>query len=289
VIGVLEIGGTHVAAARVDLASASVESSSRCRISFQPEGTRSQLLGAMLHAAAAAADGAIDGLGVAVPGPFDYEQGIFLMRHKLAALYGVDLHHELAAALGLADEIPVRFMNDADAFVLGEWWAGAARGHRRAVGITLGTGLGSAFLVDGRLVADGPGVPPEASLHLVPYHGAPVEDVVSRRGLLVRYGADPDAGVDVEHVAERARRGELRAQTAFREVASALAEFVAPWVASFAPTCLVVGGSIARAWDLLGPVLQARLPAGGSLELVARAANLDDAPLLGAAFYARSS
>jgi predicted NBD/HSP70 family sugar kinase len=289
VIAALDIGGTHVAAARVDPGSGSVEPASRCRLSFRPEGPRSELLEAILRAAAAAADGAIQGLGVAVPGPFDYDRGVSLMRHKLAALYGVDLRRELTRAVGLGENAPVRFVNDADAFLLGEWWAGAAHGHRRAMGVTLGTGLGSAFLEDGRVVVEGPGVPPEASLHLVPFRGAPVEDVISRRGLLARFGAEPDAGVDVEHVAERARSGEPRAQTAFREVASALAEFLEPWIASFAPTCLVVGGSIARAWDLLGPVLEARLPVGGSLELVARAANLDDAPLLGAALSARSS
>src|SRR5688572_21060975 len=84
-------------------------------------------------------------LGVAVPGPFDYERGISLVRHKLLELHGVDLRSELAAALGFAPS-SIRFLNDAAAFALGEWWVGAARGHRRAVGITLGTGLGSAFL-----------------------------------------------------------------------------------------------------------------------------------------------
>ena len=41
------------------------------------------------------------------------------------------------------------FVNDAEAFGLGEWRAGAARGRRRAVAITLGTGVGSVFVADG--------------------------------------------------------------------------------------------------------------------------------------------
>jgi len=286
VITALDIGGTHVTAARVDVESASVEPESRFRLQLRPDGSRTELLACILGAAAAAGSD-VDRCGVAVPGPFDYENGVCTIRGvgKLEALYGVDLRRELATALRLADAASVRFLNDAEAFLLGEWWAGAARGHRRAVGITLGTGLGSAFLADGRIVDDGPSVPPEGSLHVVPFRGAPVEDVISRRGLLARYGAG-DAGLDVEHVASRARDGDGRAGEAFDHVSRALGEFLIPWLTAFAPSCVIVGGSIARAWDLIRPNLGASLTGIGSLELLAAAENLDDAPLLGAAWFA---
>jgi hypothetical protein len=58
-----------------------------------------------------------------------------------------------------------------------------------------------------------------------------------------------------------------------------------PTVEAFTPTCLVVGGSIARPWQLLEPVLEQRLAAFRPL-VVARAARIDDAPLLGAARHA---
>lgn len=184
---------------------------------------------------------------------------------------------ELASALELADPFSVSFLNDAEAFLLGEWWAGAARGHSRVIGITLGTGLGSAFLDRGGIVDSGPEVPPEGSLHLVPFRGAPVEDLISRRGILAAYGAS--AGVDVRQIADRARDGEERAQQTFAFVATALAEFLGPWVAAFAPGCVVVGGSIARSWDLLETQLAEGLP---GVDVVA-AARIDEAALLGAA------
>lgn len=275
-IAAFDIGGTHVAGARVDLGAGAVVRESRCRLSLPPDGTREQLMAGLLRAAAAVASAEVTACGIAVPGPFDYEHGVSRSRGKLEGLYGVDLRRELAGTLG----VEVRFLNDADAFLLGEWWAGAALGHRRAVGITLGTGLGSAFLDDGRIVDSGPRVPPEGSLHLVDFRGAPVEDRISSRGLLARYGAAD--GVDVEQVAERARGGDARARDAFGELSAELGEVLAPWLASFDATCLVVGGSIARAWDLIEPRLR---PALASAEL-ALAANLDDAPLLGAALYA---
>ena len=286
VVTALDIGGTHVSAARVELASAAVDPEARCRLPLAADGSRAELLGCIVRAAASVAAAGSKRVGVAAPGPFDYERGVSLLRHKLEPLHGVDLRRELAGALALGDGSSVRFVNDADAFLLGEWWAGAARGYARAVGITLGSGLGSAFLADGRIVDTGPDVPPEGALHLVPFRGAPVEDVISRRGLLARYGAG--AGVDVEQVAERARGGEQLAGDAFADVGRALAEFLLPWLRAFAPACLVVGGSIARAWDLMRPAAEPVLARAPSLELVSVAANIDDAPLLGAARYAGS-
>jgi glucokinase len=276
VAGALEIGGTHVSAARVDLSVAAVDPSTRCRIEFPAGGKRAGLVQAILDAAGYVAGDGVADWAVAVPGPFDYERGVFRTRHKLEALYGVDLRAELAPYSS-----SILFVNDADAFVLGEWWAGAARGHDRVLGITLGTGLGSAFLADGRIVKAGPGVPPDGELYLLPFRGAPVEEALSRRGILARYGGEP--GVDVEHVAARAGDGEQRARETLEQFSAALAEFLAPVLSAFAPSCLVVGGSIARAWDLIQPALESGLSEVETLDTVTVAANLEDAPLLGAA------
>ena len=56
----------------------------------------------------------------------------------------------------------VRFVNDAQAALLGEVHCGAAVGVSRVMGLTLGTGVGSAFVVDGRIVTTGPGCRPRA-------------------------------------------------------------------------------------------------------------------------------
>jgi glucokinase len=171
-------------------------------------------------------------------------------------------------------------VNDAEAFLLGEWWAGAALGHDRAIGITLGTGLGSAFLERGRIVRTGAGVPRDGALHRQPFRGAPVEERISRGALLARYG---EADIDVAEIALRARDGEPRAREAFHALASDLAAFLRPWLEAFVPSCLVVGGSIARSWDLLEGGLDSLLDAVAAL---APADRIDDAALLGAARHA---
>jgi glucokinase len=283
VVGALDIGGMHVAAGRVHVPSANVDAASRVRLPL-PRSGGPALLERILDAAAAVSAAETRRFGVAAPGPFDYAAGICMVSHKLPGLYGVNLRRELAVRLGLAGGA-VSFLNDADAFLLGEWWAGAARGHARAIGITLGTGLGSAFLEEGRVVRAGPRVPADGALYKLAFRGAPVEETISRRALLASYGSDPDGGPDVEQIAERARAGERRARLVFEELAADLAEFLVPSLEAFAPTCLVVGGSIARAWELLEAVLRSGLASGPPL-IVARAARIDDAPLLGAARHA---
>jgi glucokinase len=257
----------------------------RRRSSIASDAARDDLLAAIVDAALAVAHPEMRRWGVATPGPFDYERGICLIRGvgKLEALYGVDLRAALADTLGIPDPRRVRFLNDAGAFLLGEWWDGAARGHARAMGITLGTGLGSAFARGGIIVTSGPEVPADGRLDLVPFRGGPVEDVISRRGLLAAYGRP---GVDVAEIAERARNGEAPARATFASFGSALGEFLAPWIERFGPSCLVFGGSIARAWDLFAAELVRGCPPAERLAFVGPAERLDDAPLVGAALHA---
>jgi glucokinase len=275
----LDVGGTHVSAATVDVGSAAVVSASRVRTEFLSGSPREELLDRLRDTATAARQGGVVAAGVAVPGPFDYTRGICLLEHKLGSLYGVDLRAELAVTLSLSPA-SVRFVNDAEAFLVGEWWAGAALGHDRAIGITLGTGLGSAFLERGRIVRTGAGVPRDGALHRQPFRGAPVEERISRGALLARYG---EADIDVAEIALRARDGEPRAREAFHALASDLAAFLRPWLEAFVPSCLVVGGSIARSWDLLEGGLDSLLDAVAAL---APADRIDDAALLGAARHA---
>ncbi|CAN5716841.1 ROK family protein [soil metagenome] len=301
-VGALEIGGSHAAAALVDPTRRRLASTIE-RALLDPQASRADLLEAILGVAAALNERQrpVERWGVAVPGPFDYRRGISLITGvaKLEALYRLDLRAELAVALS-ADAQRFTFLNDADAFLLGEWWAGAAAGAARALGVTLGTGLGSAFLADGALTEHGPGVPAEGRLDRVPFEGAPVEDQLSARGLRRAYaeatavrpgeaGVEEDDApppVNVAEIAARARSGDVPARAVMERFGGSLGRFLAPWLAGFAPDCLVLGGSIARAWDLFGPAL---LPVPGVIadgRRITVAQQLDAGPLLGAAYHA---
>jgi glucokinase len=275
-VGAVDLGGTHVTGATVDVGSGTV--SAPVRVSIDPHDPRDELLAAIARAAQVARIDGVDRLGLAVPGPFDYEHGICTIEGvgKLDSLRGVDLRQELAAVLELEPD-RIRFLNDAEAFTRGEVWLGAARGYDRVIGVTLGTGLGSAFLDRGTAVRTGDAVPPGGELYPEQFRGAPVEDRLSRRGILARFGR-PE--LDVVDIAALAHEGDAQAQDVFNEFGSELAEFLTPWVFSYAADRVVIGGSISRAWDLVAAALES-LPA-------VQAQHIDDAPLFGAARYALS-
>ncbi|MFC1414700.1 ROK family protein [Streptacidiphilus sp. N1-12] len=293
-IPALDIGGTHVTPGMVDLTERQVHTSGKWRRSLAPEGSADEIVDAIAAAALELDAGPGRHWAVAVPGPFDYEHGIALFHGvgKFEALYGLDLRAALMSALPRPSALT--FVNDADAFLLGERTAGAARGHERAVGITLGSGVGSSFLADGEVVGQGPDVPPQGRVDLLTHDGRPLEETVSRRAIRDAYaqaaasrGGPP---ADVKEIAERARGGEAAAERVLRDAMGVLGVVLAPWLARFRATVLVVGGSFTGSWDLLaGPLcvgIAAAEPESVPRPEVVRALLPVQAPLLGAAVVA---
>jgi predicted NBD/HSP70 family sugar kinase len=293
-VPVLEIGGTHVTAALADTSAGTVVPGTRHRQPLQADAGAAEILDAILACARRLNPPAHSPWGVAVPGPFDYAAGIALFEGvaKFESLYGLDMRKILMEALP-AGPAHVHFLNDAYAFALGEWTAGAAQGHDRAVGITLGSGVGSAFLLHGCLIDDGPTVPPHGWVHLLTIAGQPLENTVSRRAIMARYAdaaGAPAPGIDVRNIARRARDGDPAACRTFGRAFTALGRALGPWLAAFQATVLVVGGSISGSWDLIRePIRQGMdhtTPDALPRLHLSCAMHPADAPLLGAAWYA---
>jgi glucokinase len=289
-VAVLEIGGTHVSAALVQPASWEVRPESLRRHPLVASASADRLIGDLV--AAADGLGARPGTrwGVATPGPFDLAGGIGWFRDvgKFDALYGVDLRGALLAGIKAAPA-SVAFIDDAEAFVVGEWLVGATQGAQRCAGITIGTGIGSGFLADGQLVRHRRDVPPQGRVHFLTIDGVPLEDVISRRAILRSYGelAGPRPDIDVKDVAEAARAGDSAARQVFDHAFTALGSALAPWLVAFRAEQLVVGGSISTSWDLVEPPLTAALAAGGAGTVtVVAGVHPDTSPVVGAAWTA---
>jgi glucokinase len=88
----------------------------------------------------------IIGVGIGAPGPLDTKSGVVLLTPNLGWV-NMPLRQIIRDRLGL----PAMLDNDANCAVLGEWWVGAARGARHAIGITIGTGIGGGLVLDGKL------------------------------------------------------------------------------------------------------------------------------------------
>jgi len=237
----------------------------------------------------AAAGGDVRGVGVSMPGPCDYERGVPLMRGlgKFDALYGLDLAAEVTARAAALAGLPWRWLNDAQAFALGELRFGAGRGAARAVFLTLGTGCGSAFAVDGRLVTAGEGVPEGGFVYPLEHEGSAVDELLSARGVLRRWrevaeerGVDPRSATTAREVGLLADAGDPAALEAFARFGRTLAAALGPVFVAFRPEVVVLGGKVAESLRHFGPAARE----AGAPPLVPAAAP-DAAALRGAAVH----
>ena len=252
-----DVGGSHVAAAiccAPDFRLGPVATAPHADVATS--GAFLDLLYELGMKARVDRDGIV-GAMLAVPGPFDLQAGVSLMRHKLPYLYGVDLRQGLAERFGF-EPAQVRFLNDADAYLLGEIGAGAARGFRRAAGLTLGTGIGSAFAVDGQLVTEGPGVPSGGEIWNLAYQGGIVEDFVSSRAIVGNYQRCTGRKSEVVDLAAAAP-SDPAAQQAFTEFGQHLGVVIRTLLAEFHADVIVLGGGISRSANLFLPAVQAEI------------------------------
>jgi len=280
-----DIGGSHVAAALC-----SVDSLCLGPLAIGPLCTDASLERFLdlihdLGSRASERRGEPAGAVFAIPGPFDYLAGISKMRHKLPSLYGVDLRHTLAERFGWAPD-QFHFINDADAFLLGELGAGAAQGAERAVGITLGTGIGSAFARNNVLLIgeEEEGVPSGGEIWDLAYEGGTVEDLLSTAALQLDYRVRTGRQMEVAAIAAAAET-DPDAREAFERFGRHLGLVLRDILAPFAPDVVVLGGGISRSDHLFLPAAQKSL-AGHGFRLVTSGL-FGHAPMIGAGVYWR--
>ncbi len=208
----------------------------------------------------------------------------------------------LARMLSERTGLPCTLGNDANAAALGEWRYGAGRGCTDLLVVTLGTGLGSGFIVNGQLLLGPFGNAGELGHTTVVMDGRPctcgrrgcLEAYVSIRGMRATYqelGEDPgileQAGV--LPIATAALNGDASALQTFRDTARWLAVGLANAVAIAPPQRIVLFGGIARNGDLLMAPLRTRFEEAllnihqGRVELCTSVLPEDDAGILGAA------
>lgn len=275
---VFDVGGSHISAAVCDYPGFALHQVVRADL---PERQSPDAFVDVIAQAATQASSGIEmppGASLAIAGPFEYDNGISRMRHKLEYLYGYDLRQAIAARFNWTPS-NVRFLNDAAAFMLGEVHAGAGKGLARVVGITLGTGIGSGYAVNGEIVTTGVGVPKGGEIWDFPYRGGIVEDVISTRAIQASYQRVTGLQLEVSEIAEAAAQSS-DARRVFEDFGRDLGTVVRSTMADFAPQAVVIGGGIARSSQLFLPTAEPEVaPLGIHLVI---ATLMDNAPLVGA-------
>jgi glucokinase len=203
----------------------------------------------------------VTGIGVAMPGPFNYKEGICEMEHvgKFDHLYGLDVTNSLLPRMSNPDIREILYINDAAAFAMGEYYGGTFKGTRRMMALTLGTGVGSGFIADGELVVSGETVPPNGWVYNLPFEGGIADEKLSTRWFVSRY--EELTGIRVAGVREIMKYApDNRAvRQVFSEYGSRLADFIFPLYSQFEADVLILGGNIARAGVYFLPSMQESL------------------------------
>jgi glucokinase len=250
-----------------------------------------------------AAHGPITAMGVGVPNgnPFT---GSIDRAPNLPWKNDVPLARMLSDRLG----VPCSLGNDANAAALGEWKYGAGRGCNDLLVVTLGTGLGSGFIIEGRLLLGPHGNAGELGHVIAVMDGRMctcgrrgcLEAYVSIRGMRQTYLELADSSEllkqeGVKPIAEAAIRGDDAAVQTFRDTARWLATALANAVAFSVPQRIVLFGGIARNGDVLMNPLKRYFAEAlfyiyeGKVELMLSALPEDDAGILGAAAMTMSN
>jgi glucokinase len=228
----------------------------------------------------------VRGIGFAMPGPFDYVNGICLIKGvpKYEKLYGVNVGKAISSKLGLPCDCKVRFMNDASSFAVGEAWAGKAKDYKKSMAITLGTGFGSAFL-DGKIpIVDGESVPKMGCVYHLPFGKGIADDSFSTRWLVGRYTEKTGKAAEGAKDVADAAKTDPAAKEVFDEFGDNLGSFLSPWLIKFGAEVLVIGGNISYAYNLFGEKFENRLNAAGCNIKVEISGLKEDAALLGSAY-----
>lgn len=275
----IDIGGSHITAAMVDLESRSIIPGTSSRTAVDSNLNAEDILNTwceMIQGVYNQTEGAEAYIGIAMPGPFDYEEGISLIKdqEKFRNLYQINIKNELASRLHMSPS-NIRFINDAASFLQGEVFGGAARDKQKVIGLTLGTGLGASFCVEG-LAAD-------AALWDSPFRAGIAEDYLSTRWFIGRY--QELTGKTIAGVKELTdlESDEALKRQIFDEFGAALAEFLIPVLEVEKPETVVLGGNISNAHPLFMPALQAKLDEVSTETAIKIAELKEDASLIGAA------
>ena len=241
-------------------------------------------------------------LGICSPGPLDHTKGTLIKPTNLPKFHNTPLQKLLSDRLG----IPVSLEHDAKAAALGEFFYGTGRDESSMVYTVVGTGVGSAILLDGRLIRGMHNFAGEAGHSTVDRDGelcpcgsrGCVETYTSGPWLARRYlRAQPVSGEDPERmtgetVARLAGQGDPLAARIMQVAGKALGIMVATMAMILDIELFVFGGGVSRAGDLLFEPARSTLPRY-AFESVSSRVHIvptqlgDDGPLLGCCWLAR--
>lgn len=191
------------------------------------------------------------GIGLGTPGPADATGRIA----KIAI--NLDGWHEipLAAILEEKTGIPTTIANDANCAGLGEYWLGAGKNYRHVIMLTLGTGVGGAVIMDGKLFAGHYGAAGELGLITLNPDGPPCNS--GNQGSLEQYvsvqAIRRTTGYEPAQLGKKAQEGDVEALAYWQSYGKYLGAGLASLIYVLTPEAVIIGGGVAASAEFFFP------------------------------------
>jgi glucokinase len=275
----IDIGGSHLTAAMVNQATRKFVQNSYTRIRVNSQGTAEEIINSWVSSIQDIYKNhpvKNKRIGIAMPGPFDYDKGISLIKglDKYEALYKLNVKELLSKKLDIP-AASILMMNDAACFLRGEVYYGSAKGYTDVIGITLGTGTGSAIHHNG--------ITKDANLGPSPFMDSIADEYFSTRWFVKRYIEKTGYAVkDVKAMADLYKT-DKHVKDIFSEFVKNLVVFLEGFVKTEKPQLIVMGGNIAQSASLFLDDLVKQLAAKGIKIPIVNAQLGEEAAILGAA------
>ena len=249
-IGV-DVGGSHVTASLINLTD---QDSLLLQISHKPLDSKNKASSIITTIGnsileVAGSDQQIVTVGIAFPGPFNYDKGVSEITGvggKFESTFGLHVEQALKNITELNNTF-FSFSNDAHCFALGANFKLKLKGERK-IFLTLGTGFGSAFMEDNDLLKLHPQLPSSGFFYDQKFLDSTADDHFSTRWFLNEY--KKITHLEIGSVKEMIDHDPIIAKIVFEKFGSNLGTFLLPWLRKFKCTELVIGGNISRASDL---------------------------------------
>lgn len=191
----------------------------------------------------------VEGIGIGVPGPVDTVNGVMIMASNLPGFE----QYPICKKISDVYHKPVFLDNDANVAGLAEALLGAGKGYPTCYYVTISTGIGGAFVVDGKLISGGRGHAGEIGNIIVNPHGykqgklnAGAAEGECSGTAITRKGKEAfgDKVQHAGHVFELAAEGDPKAKAIIDESVDFLSTMFANIAHTIDPHCFVLGGGV---------------------------------------------
>lgn len=199
-------------------------------------------------------NGRILAIGVGTPGPVDPTGRVAKVAINLEGWDNVPLAEWLENRTG----IPTILANDANCAGLGEAWLGAGRDFQNLILLTLGTGVGGAIILHGKLFVGHQGAAGELGLITLNPNGPSCNS--GNQGSLEQYtsiGAiHRRTGKDPARLGELAEQGDIQSLTFWQEYGRDLGIGLTSLIYVLTPQAIIIGGGISASFEYFLPAMQ---------------------------------